>query len=153
MNKLTAICDIDDGAMKIIHRDKFATAVKCLAKGRYVIKLEKIYRKRSNQQNKSWWGLAYDFLLQGFYELGYDQVDLNFIHEWAKANCLPPEYVERLKKMHEEKCVSKTTGEILNIPFRLTTTELTTIEGMEYYQNMQRLGAELLGVDIPEPNE
>lgn len=153
MNKLTSICDIKKGKLHIIKRDKFATAVQTLPAGRYTLTLEKIYRRRSTQQNKTFWGLAYKILQQGFYELGWDNADETFVHEWAKANCLPAEYVERLKKIHAEKCVNKDSGEILDIPFVLTTTQMTTVEGIEYYRNMQRLGAELLGVDIPDPNE
>lgn len=153
MTRLNALCDIQKGKMNIIRRDRFAKAVEDLPSGRYSIILEKIFPKRSNQQNKSYWGYAYRILQEGFIDLGWENVDIEFVHEWAKANCLPAEYVERIKSEHEANCLNKSTGEIINAPFRLTTAKMTTIEGMEYLKNMQRLGAELLGVNIPDPNE
>jgi hypothetical protein len=57
-----------------------------------------------------------------------------------------------LKKEHDESCINKLTGEVLEMPFRLTITKLTTAWANEYFENMQRKAAEDLKCVVPDPD-
>lgn len=154
MKKLTAIWDIKDGVVHVVHRDKFKDAVKNLPNGRYICIIEKAYRKRSNNQNATFWAIAYRIIQEALEDTTGEKVTPEFVHELCKDKCLPPDYVEQLKEDHENKepeLINEETGEVYKSPFRLTTTKMTTTQAMEYYRNMQEFGREWLGCDIPEP--
>jgi hypothetical protein len=153
MNNLTAVCDIKAGKTSFVKENEFKQAIKCLADGRYLVTFEKQYKHRSGQQNKTFWGIAYKIIQQGLIEQGYSEAkNKEWVHEFCKENCLPGEYVQRLKQVEIKPLINEKTGEVIEMPFRLTTTQLTTIEAMEYYTNMQNLAAEFLGCEIPDPN-
>ena len=152
MDKILSIWDIKSGKITIIKNEIFKEAIKNTSDGRYVDTLEKIYDKYSGSQRNTIFGLAYAILKQGFINLGWENVSDEFVHEWAKENCLPEDYKDMLLKKHHDSCVNKLTGKVINIPFRLTITELNTKWAKEYFENMQRKGAEDLNVEIPDPD-
>ena len=152
MNELIAIGNMKDGVMTIVKRKQFEEAIKLLTNGRYIIKFYKHYKKRSNAQNNSFWGIPYTLIYEALINLGHYDMTLEKAAEVCKENCLPSEYIEKLKSEQKETIINIKTGEIIEMPFRLTTTKLTTIWAMEYYRNMQQFGAEYLGIDIPDPD-
>jgi hypothetical protein len=152
MNKLETFATISRGKLDIKQRERFVSAISGLSEGDYTLRLEKLFRKRSIQQNRAKFGIAYKILSECFTEAYGEFVSIDEVHEYCKANLLPPEYIERLKEKHKSKIfMNKDTGETVEIPFVLTTKELTTVEEMVYYQRLQRFGAEFFGVDIPDP--
>jgi len=152
MDKIIAIWDIKDHKITVLKRDLFNDAIKSLPDGRYINTTERIYSKYSGSQRNTIFGLAYSIIKQGFKELGWENVSDTFVQEWCKEKCLPEEYKEMLRKEHEDSCVNKLTGEVLEMPFRLTITKLTTAWANEYFENMQRKAAEDLSVQIPNPD-
>jgi hypothetical protein len=152
MDKIISIWDIKDGKLTVHKRDVFNDAIKGCPDGRYINTTEKLYPKYTDKQRNTIFGLAYAILKQGFKDLGWEDVSDDFVAEWAKENCLPEDYKTFLKKEHEKLCLNKLTGKKIEIPFRLTITRLNTGWGKEYFANMQRKGADLLGVEIPDPD-
>lgn len=154
MKRIEAIATIKNSKLEIVRRDKFASAISDLPEGRYSLTLEKIYNRRSVQQNRAKFGIAYKILRECFVEATGESVSIDYVHEFCKRNFLPSEYVERLKNEHQSKqIVSESTGEVIEMPFMLTTTKMTTVEEMEFYANLQKFAAEFFGTEIPSPNE
>lgn len=155
MKSLKALAKVTKGKLEIKQREKFIQAIENLPDADYCLILEKLYRRRSSQQNRAKFGIAYKILSECFTDAMGEYFSIDDVHEYCKVNLMPAEYVERLKQEHSERCevVNKETGDIINLPFVLTTTKMSTIEEITYYQNMQRFAAEFFGADIPNPNE
>ena len=89
-----------------------------------------IYHDRSLKQNKFYWKYIVGILAD---ELGYDK---DSMHETLKAKFL--------REPHD------------TIPgvFRVkSTTELSTIEFIQYYKEVQVWAADFLNIYLPDPNE
>lgn len=140
--KLTAYGKIKDGTLELSYLDKFWTAVRTLPDGRYRLVLEKIYNKRSNQQNAYLWALVYPLIRDGLIEIGYDEfaqdTDCEMTHDLCKLRFL------------EKELVNKDTGEV--IQSLGSTRKLTTTKFMEYVANLQKWASEYLGINIPDPD-
>jgi hypothetical protein len=156
MNCVIGIADKKDNQFKMLCRDKFSEAIDALVEGRYSVEIKKVYNKGSAKQNRATWGIPYKLLQQCFINSTGEYVDSNWVHEFCKERFLPGEYVERIKKEHEEDpknhIVNEKTGEEITIPFRLTTSKMTTVEKIEYYKELQRFGAEFFYCEIPDPD-
>lgn len=144
---------IENGVIKS-PRKKLADAFKQLKDGKYFLILEKFYKKRSTQQNRAKFGIAYKILQSCFIQATGESVSIEWVHEFCKERFLPAEYVEMLKQEYLQKTrfiVNNETGEEIEIPMRLTTTKLSTVQEIEYYQNMQKFCAEFFNTQIPDP--
>lgn len=155
MARLEALASVRSGKLAIKQREKFAQAISDLPDDEYILSLEKAYVRRSKKQHNSFFGVAYRVLQNCFYEATGEFVTTEFVHEFAKARFLPGQYVERLKEEHANKpqFLNKNTGEVVEVPFILTTTKMTTVEAMDYYLNMQRFCAEFFNTDLPDPDK
>jgi len=159
MKKLTAIADfkLGVGIPNFLNNKEFRDNLK-LCDGRYIVTFEKAYRKRSNSQNSSIWAVPYVLIQNALIAEGYEEAKGEkgklYVHEICKENCLPVEYVDQLKEEHKEKClISKNSGQIISMPFRLTTKKMTTVQCMEYYSNLQNFGYEFFSIEIPDPEK
>jgi hypothetical protein len=152
--RITAVADKKNGLFHVIRRNDLQNAIDNLPEGRYTMLIEKQYSKRSTQQNRAIFGIAYNILRDAFQETWGEPVTIEFVHNFCKNRFLPADYIERLKTEYEHKeIVNKETGEVISTNFELTTTRMTTIEAMQYYANLQKFGAEFLNINIPDPNE
>lgn len=148
MTSLTALAEQSkEHQFRIINRNKFATALTQLTPGKYTIEVKKVYRKRSNAQNRYKFGVAYKIIQECITDSTSEYWTIEEVHEYCKENFLPKDYVEQLKEAYNEL-----EGEFKK-PFRLTTTKLTTVKEGEYWDNMALFVAEIFGVEIPLPNE
>ncbi|MFA7361986.1 MAG: hypothetical protein WC139_13220 [Candidatus Kapaibacterium sp.] len=140
MVRIEAFCNVEEGRFKIIHRDKFVKLLTELKPGRYVLTVEKKYRKRSNLQNSYLWGIVYPIFLRGLIDLGYDsnEVDLDWVHDNCKDRFLRYQIVNK-------------DGEYLE-GIR-STKKLTTIQFMDYLADIKKWASEFLGVYVPDPGE
>jgi hypothetical protein len=138
MQSLKTYCAIESGKLKIIHRDRFTKAITELKDGRYVLSLEKSYRKRSNPQNAVIWGYVYPMILDGLTDAGFDGMDIEKVHDLMKLKFLKTQIVNK-------------DGEVLETI--KSTTSLTTIEMMQYLSDLQQFGAEYLNIVIPDPGD
>jgi hypothetical protein len=108
-----------------------------LPDGRYLIKIDSL-KKRSQPQNKYYWSVVVDLVYQGLRGAGFDAVrNKDDAHEILKALFL---------KVKEEKHGIK-------IERVKSTTELKTVEFMEYLQHISIWSFDYLSITIPEPNQ
>lgn len=95
-------------------------------------------RKRSNQQNRWLWGVAYKII--GNY---IGERDLEKVHELCKQ-----EYPQRDKLE-----INLKDGTTKTVEFPTSTAKMNTLEFCNYMEWIIQWGAEFLGCQIPEPNE
>lgn len=108
-----------------------------LPDGRYIAEIS-TFNRRSNQQNRYYWGLVVPMIRKGIKELGTDLTHEE-THEFLKS------------RFNKDELVNPGTGEMVEIP--LSTTRLTKSEFGEYIENIQRFASEFLGLVIPDPGE
>ena len=128
------------GVVTYPEADKFKRLIAALPDGQYLTKIEPVGRKRTIRQNNSFWGIPYAFFKQALINSGnYKDISDDQVHQFAMHHCLPEDYKERIRKEYDQDAgmVDVRTGEVFKSDFRLTTTKMTTIDGMHYYENMQ----------------
>lgn len=102
------------------------------------IKIEKRKKKRSNPQNSYLWSCVYPIVQNCLKEAG-STFSINDVHELLKC-----------KFLKETILVNEETGECIE---RIkSTTELSTVQFMEYIMEIQKLTEEWFGVIIPDPS-
>lgn len=142
-----------NGQFKTLYRDRFGAAINELPDGKYTGEIKRMYKQRSTQQNRAKFGIAYKILHECMVDATGESLSIEYIHEFCKERFLPAEYVERLKREHNEgQITNRETGEVIILPFRLTTTKMTTVEEIEYYKNMQKFAAEFFYCEIHDPD-
>ena len=109
-----------------------------LADGRYFVTIKK-KNNRSLPQNAYYHGCIVPEIKRGMYEIGYDEISTNEVHEFLKAKFL------------QKETVNKNTGEVLLVPG--STASLTTIEFNEFIEKCQKFAAEYLGIVIADPGQ
>lgn len=103
------------------------------------ITIQKKRKKRSNPQNRYYWGLLVPFWRKLLLE-EWGEVHTNeSTHEFLKMNF-----------GYNEK-VDESTGEIFRTP--RSTTENSTVEMEEYHEVLRQKAFEMFGAAIPLPNE
>lgn len=148
MNKITFLAtQSKESVFTIKFRNKFAMALSTLSPGNYIGEIKKVYRKRSNAQNRYKFGVVYKILQECIQDSTGDYWTIDEVHDYCKENFLPKEYAEQLRSDYDEDKSE------FKKPFRLTTTKLTTVGEMDYWRNISIFIAEMFGVAVPEPNE
>lgn len=138
MKKLTTTGTITNGELKIHHRRKFDEALQTMSDGRVTVTIEKIYNKRTVNQNAYYWGVVLEMYWNGLQALG-----------WEITKAETHEYL--IQRFGKKSVTNEKTGEIMDVPLR--TSEMRTIEMMEYFTQIYQSASEDLQVTIPEPNE
>ena len=138
MKKLTTTGTIINGQLKILHRRKFDEALQTMSDGRVTVTIEKIYNKRTVNQNAYYWGVVLEMYWNGLQALG-----------WEITKAETHEYL--IQRFGKKSVTNEKTGEIMDVPLR--TSEMRTIEMMEYFTQIYQSASEDLQVTIPEPNE
>jgi hypothetical protein len=131
---------MDSGKAIYSDPEKFKQAIHNLPNGVYINRIERLYNTRTIKQNNSAWGIAEKMLRACLSEsFGYE-VSKEYCHEILMEQCLPQEYKEQLRDEYNANPVHITnheTGEVIQIPFRYTTTKMTTVQSKQYYMNLQ----------------
>lgn len=96
-------------------------------------------RKRSDQQNKYYWGVIVELIRLAINEINGENFTAENIHDFLK---------ERFLEGFE---IHAATGELLNI--RKSTTDNTTTKQEEYHEQCRQFASEYLNIEIPLPNE
>lgn len=159
MKKIETWFDKWGKEMKWENLPDYKRLIEELPSGRYIVKIEKVFNNRSLEQNNSIWAIPYKYFEQALTESGQLQnPSKQQIHEWCMHYCLPEEYKERIKAVWkaQEPLADIRTGELFKTAFRLTTTKMSTVDAMHYYENMQNFYAEYFSSGdekdaIPEP--
>jgi hypothetical protein len=132
-----AVINIKEG--QIDNKGEANKLFRGLKDGKYLVSLKSI-RRRSNNQNAYLHGVVIPMVYEGLKEIGFEDVR---DHEDAK------DIIKRLflsRKIKNEKL--NTTIEVVR-----KTSELTTIEMMEFVADVQRWASEYLSIIIPDPSQ
>ena len=152
MRKLTAIADIDKSKTIYVEKDKFVEAFKQLS-GRYLITFDRVYNKITARQHRTNYVIPYVIIADALTDAWGRKVEVLEVDEICKENCFPESAKKRQKEQYDLYCRELYSKDSKLIPkFRLTKTDLSTVEQNEYYVNMQNWGMEILEVDIPDPD-
>jgi hypothetical protein len=95
-------------------------------------------KRRSLMQNAYYFGVVLPVVCKGLSDAGY-KVSKESTHEFLKS------------MFNKKELVNEQTGEILQTIG--STTNITTVQMMEYFQEITIWAAEFLNVQIPQPNE
>lgn len=106
-----------------------------------VITFSKPKKSRSNNQNAFYWGVVLPLVQKGLLDATGELRSNDNIHYKILLPLFAP----------TNEIVNTDTGEC--IIERLTSSEMTTTQFCEYIMEVQKWGAEFLGIDIPSPNE
>lgn len=132
------ISSVQNGNL-IRNRNLIKEAICAFENKEIVIRIEKKKRKRSNPQNRFYYGVVIPLMQQALKESG-NLMTSNDVHELLK-----------LRFLKETILVNEETGQIVE---RIkSTTELSTSQFMDYMAEINVFASEYFGVVIPEPNE
>jgi hypothetical protein len=126
------------GVLTIVNRKGFDEYVKEFCGKQVSIVIEKHIHKRSLSQNAYYHGCIIPIVRQGFKDLGH-LLSNDETHLFLKNRFLKVELISE-------------DGEVLGERIK-STTELTKGEFIEYINQIQQFGAEILNVYIPDANE
>jgi hypothetical protein len=109
------------------------------------VTIKTLSKSRSTQQMRYYFGVMVQMVLDALVDLGNnelhkgDKESVNLVHQFLKAKFLPP------------VTVADANGEAITLP--PTTRTQTTVEMMDYFADIQQWAAEVLHINIPDPNE
>ena len=138
--KIEIITSISNNLFKR-NRNLVLNAIKYFNDKDVIITFSKPKKSRSNNQNRYYWGVVLPLVQNGLLEATGELRSIDNIHYKILLPLFAP----------LNEIVNKDTGESLNE--RLTSSEMTTTQFCEYIMEVQKWGAEFLGIDIPSPNE
>lgn len=106
-----------------------------LKDGKYLLEISGA-NKRSNPQNRYYWGLVIPMIQKGIEDMG-TELTKEETHDFLKA------------RFNASDLVNEETGEAISIP--KSTTGLSKEQFGEYIGKIQRFAAEFLQMVIPDP--
>jgi len=136
--------NVENGKLKR-NRDRITAAIKHFEGKPVTITIERTKKKRSNGQNRWYWGVCLPIVQMGLSDSG-NAFTKEQTHELLKVALIKicPEVVLA-------ETVIENTGEIIQ---RIrSTSEFTTSEFMDFKSAIQQWCAEVLGIEVPDPNE
>lgn len=133
MTKVSTIIHIRDGA--IVNSALIRKLFNALQDGKYIVEINSA-NKRSNPQNRYYWGLVIPLIKKGIEDMG-TELTAEETHEFLKA------------KFNYTELVNEETGQTEFIP--RSTTALNKLQFSEYVEKIQRFAAEFLNVEVPDP--
>lgn len=136
---LEFVCPVVGG--KLPERDalRIGTAIRHLDGKKVLIALSEVKRKRSDQQNRYYWGVVVKLVTDAFRDAG-NMVNAEDVHDFLK------QHVGKLSQV-----LVTPDGEVLRGPG--STARLTTTEFSNYVEAVRAWAAEVLGLSIPSPDE
>ena len=108
------------------------------ADGSYALKIRKLHKARTLNQNDYLWGVVYPALLDGLIDAGWEFTSCEQVHENFK------------EIMASEKVVNRDTGEVIEFPG--STAAMNTVQFSAYVDKLREYARKWLNVDIPEPD-
>jgi len=106
-----------------------------------IFTIEKVKKTRSNGQNSYYWGVVLPIVQSGLKEATGEFRMSENIHYNILLKMFAP----------EREIINTDTGECISE--KISSSEMTTSQFMDYIVDIQKWAAEFLGVDIPDPNE
>ena len=130
---------VKGGKLHISYRDRLIQALSEFPDCRIKLTIEKLYNKRSNPQNRYYWGVIVREACDGYYEATGEWKTAEDMHEILKAEC------------NHKELVNPETGQILKVP--QSTTGLSTVDMEIYLEKCRRFIDEWFNRRVPLPNE
>lgn len=140
MNNLIIHTSISNNVFKR-NRNLVLNAIKYFNDKDVIITFSKPKKSRSNNQNRFYWGVVLPLVQNGLLDATGELRSVDNIHYKILLPLFAP----------LNEIVNKDTGECISE--RLTSSEMTTTQFMEYIMEVQKWSAEFLSIDIPNPNE
>lgn len=134
MSKQFCIVNLKGGIVQ--NRKPVTVLFQSLKDGKYLLEISGA-DKRSNPQNRYYWGLVVPLIQKGIKDLG-TELTKEETHEFLKA------------RFNLSDLVNKQTGEAISIP--VSTTRLNKEQFSEYIEKIQRFASEFLSITIPDPS-
>ena len=100
------------------------------------IQIERWSPKRTDQQNRYYFGVVCPFVADGIYDLTGERYSKDAVHEWLRKRFLP-----------ESEIVDITTGEVLKVPS--STKRLSVEEFASYLNDINSFSLEHFGSSLP----
>lgn len=136
--KIEIITDVVNGKFKR-NLNRIQQTVKSLEGKEVKIVISEVFKKRSERQNNFYWGVVIPIMQNTMLDIG-NPMDIDDIHLMLRVK-----FLKQIISINEE------TGEVAE---RVkSTTELSTIEFMDYIAKVRFWAIDFFGVEIPEPNE
>lgn len=123
------------------NRNLVLNAIKHFNNKEVVITFSKAKKERSNQQNRFYWGVVIPLIQNGLLEATGELRSNENIHYKILLPMFAP----------VNELVNKDTGEC--ITEKITSSDMSTTQFMEFILEVQKWAAEFLNIDIPNPNE
>lgn len=101
-------------------------------------------KRRSNKQNAYYWTIIIPYVLQGFIDLGHDEL---LIGQEDSKEAIHGLLKERF--LHNGITIEDAKGNVYDL--KPSTKRCTTVEFMEYVERISKWAIECLNVVIPEP--
>ena len=136
MKKVTITSLIKNG--KVVNRKIIAIAQSFEGK-KVDITFQRAKKKRSNEQNRYYWGVIVPMFQQGIFDCFGEIWDIKTTHQHLKST------FNRVEKVNEK------TGEVVQL--LKSTSENSTIEMEEYHENIRAWMRENMDIICPLPNE
>jgi hypothetical protein len=136
--KIEITTSIHNGLFKR-NRNTVLEAIKSFNGSDVVITIDKVKKKRSNNQNAFYWGVLIPLMQQGAKDTWGESWSVDKAHK----------HLSKLFVFHES--VNQKTGEITQTP--KSTTELTTTDWEVYVTEIRIYLLENFDIDAPEPNQ
>ncbi|SRR6185437_6401630 len=138
MERLELFGHIDEAGKFVLHnRHRFEEWARKYPGKEVAIRFERKSVKRSDPQNRYYWGVVIKEISIRLRDLGNDWLTDEDVHDLMK-----------LKFNHEQ--VIGDGGEVLEIP--KSTANLTKTQFLEYVERVRMWAADFLCIDIPDPN-
>lgn len=123
----------------IQNKNLILKALEALSGGKIMLTIQKAKKHRTSQQNRFYHGVVVVIVANCMHEAGYVMTNED-VHDML-----------RVRFLKETICVNEETGDYIE---RIkSTTELSTVEFMEYVQSIVQWVAEFFGTVIPDPEE
>jgi hypothetical protein len=106
-----------------------------------LLTFEKPKKKRSNRQNNFYWGVCIPLIQNGLKESTGEFRSAKDVHYKILLPLFAP----------TSEIINTETGECISE--KISSSEMTTTQFLEYIMEIQKWAIEFLGIDIPNPNE
>jgi len=121
------------------NRTTVLNAIKSFEGKEVVITIDRLKKKRSNNQNSYYWGVLIPLTKKAILDTWGEVWSVDKTHSYLKENFC---FYEK---------VNESTGQVIKVP--KSTTENTTTEMEFYHLEIRKHLLEWFNVDAPEPNE